>query len=275
MQEIEKPNYYAILTADVRYDKRLKANEKLLYAEITALSNAKGYCYATNGYFAKLYEVSKTSISKWISNLQKVGYIKVTIKYKENSKEIEKRYINISTHPIEEKLNTPIEEKLNTPIEEKLIDNTTSFNTINNNKKVNQKNMENAERLAIYLLNNIKKVNDKFNKTHTTWIEDIDKMLRLDKYSVEEVKSIIDWIYSDNGKFWQSNILSGRKLREKSDQLIMLMKTTPTQQKPFTTGGKTGGNKNFIADFNKRYGVEQQLATETIKTIEVLEYEQK
>ena len=51
----EKPSYYSIITADVRYDERLKPNEKLLYSEITALSNKYGYCTATNSYFSKLY----------------------------------------------------------------------------------------------------------------------------------------------------------------------------------------------------------------------------
>ena len=73
----EKPNYYAILTADVRYDERLKANEKLLYAEITALATKDGYCWASNTYFAKLYKVTNRSVSGWISNLENAGLIKV------------------------------------------------------------------------------------------------------------------------------------------------------------------------------------------------------
>ena len=65
----ETPNYYAILPARVRYDNRLKANEKLLYAEITALCNKTGKCFATNTYFSRLYNVTPQSISNWISNL--------------------------------------------------------------------------------------------------------------------------------------------------------------------------------------------------------------
>ena len=59
----DQPSYYAIVPANVRYDKRLSANQKLLYGEITALCNKTGECWASNKYFAELYEVSNTSIS--------------------------------------------------------------------------------------------------------------------------------------------------------------------------------------------------------------------
>lgn len=77
--ENEQPNYYSILTASVRYDKDLNANEKILFSEITALSNKYGYCTASNNYFAELYQVAKGTVSKWITHLNQAGYLKVII----------------------------------------------------------------------------------------------------------------------------------------------------------------------------------------------------
>jgi SOS-response transcriptional repressor LexA len=76
---IEEPTFFGILPANVRYDKNLKPMEKILYTEISALTNQNGYCYASNSYFAGLYEKSPETVSRWISNLAKNGYIKIEI----------------------------------------------------------------------------------------------------------------------------------------------------------------------------------------------------
>ena len=51
------------MPSDVRYSKNINPLEKLLYAEITCLSNYKGFCWATNNYFAntELYEPTATT----------------------------------------------------------------------------------------------------------------------------------------------------------------------------------------------------------------------
>ena len=136
---MEQPSYYSILTANVRYDKELKANEKLLFSEITALSNRNGYCHANNNYFANLYNVSKTSISNWINHLKERGYLKVEM-IKDGKEIKERRLFPIST-PIKEKFNTPSKnlyegnkEKFNTPIKENFKENITSINNTSTNK---------------------------------------------------------------------------------------------------------------------------------------------
>ena len=68
--------YYAVIPADVRYDPNLKPNAKLLYGELTSLCNKTGYCWATNEYFSKLYELSLRTISRLISQLEESGYIR-------------------------------------------------------------------------------------------------------------------------------------------------------------------------------------------------------
>ena len=100
----ERPNYYAIITADVRYDNRLTPNAKLLYAEISALCNMNGKCTAPTSYFTRLYQVSRISVQKWLKSLEDLDYIKRVVKYKQGSKEILARYITIINKPSKEKL---------------------------------------------------------------------------------------------------------------------------------------------------------------------------
>lgn len=107
----EKPNYYAVIPANVRYDKRLKDKAKLLYGEIAALTNKHGYCSASNKYFANLYEVDVSTISRLIKNLCDYGYITTELIYKENTKEIEKRYMHICIEGIGKKVKENKEEE--------------------------------------------------------------------------------------------------------------------------------------------------------------------
>ena len=75
----ESPNYYGILPASVRYCKKLNPHAKILYTELSALTNKNGYCHATNAYFAKLYEVSERAITKWFKELSEFGFIEIQI----------------------------------------------------------------------------------------------------------------------------------------------------------------------------------------------------
>lgn len=71
----EKPSYYAVIPAPVRYDSELPDGAKLLYGEITALCEQQGFCWASNAYFGRLYNKSVDTISRWIADLSNRGYI--------------------------------------------------------------------------------------------------------------------------------------------------------------------------------------------------------
>ena len=92
----EGPGYYAIIPATVRYSKSLSPNAKLLYGEITALCNQEGYCWASNSYFAKLYDVQRSSVSNWIKSLSDAGFISIELVYAKGKPNIEERKIYIT-----------------------------------------------------------------------------------------------------------------------------------------------------------------------------------
>lgn len=73
--EHERPGFWAVLPAAVRYDQDLPSTAKLLYAEISALTDQRGYCFAKNEYFQDLYSLSDRTIRRLLSDLEKRGYI--------------------------------------------------------------------------------------------------------------------------------------------------------------------------------------------------------
>lgn len=191
---MEQPNYYAILTAEVRYSKLINANEKILFAEITALSNKTGECWASNNYFAQLYDVTPQAISKWVNNLAKHGFILLNYIYKSGSNEIEKRIIkginvgcNVSTYDSE--VSTYDSEVSTTDCggyQQRIKDNNTSINNKHNS-----------------IINNINVVVEHFNKVTNSKTKGTKEVLAnieflLKTYSVDEIKKVIDFIANDN-----------------------------------------------------------------------------
>ena len=193
--EQEKRGYYAIIPANVRYDNNITPNAKLLYGEITALCNEKGYCWATNDYFSQLYGVSKISISNWISQLVENKYIESELIYKEGTKQILKRYLKILIYPIKENFNTPIKENFKD-------NNTYINNTINNN----------IVEIIDYLN---KKINSKYKTTNKITQKHIKARL-IEGFTIENFKTVInkkyeEWYGTDMQQYLRPETLFGTK----------------------------------------------------------------
>ena len=87
---------------EILTDKNLSDKEKTILSIILFLSKENNNCFCTNGTISELLNISSKQVSKLINSLKAKGYIAVTMKYKENSKQIETRTIK----PIQEKFNT-------------------------------------------------------------------------------------------------------------------------------------------------------------------------
>ena len=108
--ENSKPNYYAVIPAIVRYDNDVMDKAKILYGELSALSNKKGYCFATNKYFADLYSISDRQVRTLLKSLADKGYIIV-------DNESQPRKIYTFESILEQKLlSAPPEENFHPPV---------------------------------------------------------------------------------------------------------------------------------------------------------------
>jgi len=224
-------SYYAIIPANIRYDNDITPNAKLLYGEITALCNEKGYCWASNSYFAELYGASNKSVSRWIAQLIKKGYLYSEMIYKESG-EIEKRYLYITIPKKDESKDTEgmdknvhrygqecskgMDKNVHRGMDKNVADNTTSTNTTNNttvysttqNAVVNTNIKLIQEKTHLKLTNNMKKIASSWND---------DKLIKainifLDKDG--EYFSLLEKIYKNDGNFKEKNTHKGYKSKK-------------------------------------------------------------
>lgn len=177
----EKPNFYAILKADVRYDKRLSSTAKIIHAEITALTNKNGFCWAANKYFADNFDISERQVSKIIAQLEELNHISTEVL--ENNKRkirVEQKFQGDRT-------------KVHTPPRTKVLYNNTSNNNINNNTSCE------VELLKI--------INQVIGREFRTLPRGFKKTL--DLFSLEEIKKSLTNMSADA---WHSERLKTLKL---------------------------------------------------------------
>lgn len=216
-------SYYAIIPANVRYNDNLTPNAKLLYGEITALCNEKGFCWATNSYFSELYKVDKRTISRWFSSLENEKYISIKLYYKKGTKEVERRMVKI-VHTLPTKMSIP-HDKI-------VVDNI--YSTINNNtnnNSINSKVYKTDKDFSKLILDSYEHIVKLFprqtqpkNKTEKVkWLNEIDKLQRLDGYSPRQIYLICSKVRNDN--FWSQNFLSITKLRQKNKDGVKYIQT--------------------------------------------------
>lgn len=229
----ENPNYYSIITADVRYSKDLSFFEKVLYSDITALSNKNGYCNASNKYFAKIFGKSVSTITRAISNLVEHGFLENVLIRDENNEITERKlYLNSKvTIPIVKNDHRGIGKNAHRGIgKNDQYNNTSSINTINSEYKKNintKKSCINLSLVGITDCDNVqleqkeydKLITDYNSKTVQTQIMQLDSYLEDHprKYK-SHYKALRSWLLKDTKtskpKFETATEFNQRVLKE-------------------------------------------------------------
>ena len=190
MNEENQISYYSIIPATIRYDNRLKPSEKLLYGEITSLTNRMGYCFASNKYFANLYEVTNHTVSQWISHLEKLGYVQIEL-IKNDKKEIIERRIYINDMPYVQKNTYPYIFKSTYPMYQKVQENNIKYN---------------KDDLFILIINNSSEISKQFylelSKLDFIYTQEILKNMQQE--NIEKLKDIIFTLYIIYNSSFQS-----------------------------------------------------------------------
>ncbi len=104
-QEEEKQEYfheskYAVITVAILKDPRITLQQKVLLCFIQALSNSKGYCFASNKYLADLIGVKKDSVTKMLQKLEDYGFIGRVVKIDKDGM-VTFRSITVFENPVE------------------------------------------------------------------------------------------------------------------------------------------------------------------------------
>jgi len=95
--------------------------------------------------------------------------------------------------------------------------------SLNKSKSISKFSNESFELLIVeaFILK-LKQLNPNFKEPNKeSWAKEIDKMIRLDNRSEQDIKDVLNFATSDS--FWQTNILSTAKLRKHFDRLYMQM----------------------------------------------------
>lgn len=162
------------------------------------MTGKEGYCFATNKYFSKLYNVIPGTISRWINHLEDLGFIEVEIIRNDKKQVLERRiyikdnYKEFIRNTYEQNKQYPYEQNSIYPISENAKNNNINikidrfFNYIINNSGNNPEHMKENQESQFYEL--LEKVEFNYTKELLEMYteENIDK-IKIIIYALKEL----------------------------------------------------------------------------------------
>ena len=220
---------------------------KLVLIKLADNANDDGFCYPSYQNIADHCELGKRSVIDHIKKLQDDGFLTKTARKTQlgntsNGYQLIKKDGDNSTAPSANiapppsaNFAPPSANSAPPPSANFAPRTCHSFEPVKEPKETSHVFPPAVIRVVNHLASKIRSRNRGAKLKPESWSKDIDRAIRIDGRNETELIAVIDWIYTAAGSFWVPNILSGKKLREKFDQLSMSM----------TRGGNDGTNSKF------------------------------
>jgi len=171
---VQKMSFYAVIPSHILTSQSLSSNEKILYGIVSSLTNKKGYCFASNSNLTNYFEKDghkphAKTISKWVNNLVRLGYLKNEVVRTEGGKVTERKLWICDTVIVKD--NTEEHEKKVNPKKDKY----------NGNKELIHK--------VISYLNDV--TGKSFRNTTDSYVKVISARIS-DGYKYEDFKKVVE-----------------------------------------------------------------------------------
>lgn len=224
------PNKFIVLRQEVLLDKNLNAVDKIVCARICSFDEY----FESSEACAKVLGLSQVQVERAKRKLEKAGYIKCIAntgrgkRYRAKYDMTKLSYQTLQNCHIRPDKNVRSDLTKLSDIDKRLEENLYISNvaTAKAESTLPSEAYEIAELLLKLMLE--RKPNRKVQKGwRERWAKDIDLAHRIDKRDWKSLKEVAIWSQQDS--FWQQNILSGYKLREKFDLLEDKMNNTSNQ----------------------------------------------
>lgn len=215
-------NLYGIIPSVIRHDQSIQPAAKVLYAELTSMTSSEGICVASNELLGDLYGVTPVTISLWLKSLKTAGYIKMNYKTESGEREIVVESLKeIYKRPYKKSKGDSKE------VYKDMID--ISCHDNNNNIYINKYSQ--VEKVKEVTYNDVvlkaydhivllfpERFRPKTEAKKKVWLDTLDKLERLDGYSLQVVYYVTKKTRED--EFWAGNFMSITKLRMSNKQGI-------------------------------------------------------
>lgn len=224
----ELMTYSVSIPMSILIDKKLSSTDKLVYAMICGLSKKNGDCWASNAYIASQLDLKKDTVSRVISKLVEIGYVKRK-EFRNENREVVKRLLSsvhaisnilpdFNTIPLLEENDNPIGDFSNTYPEKILLDieeyNKEDINNNINTSKQKKKTFtpptldevkvffrDNGytEDIAIRAFKHYEENNwkDSYNNKVLNWKSKMRNNWFKDQYKIQEVKLKVRTAFGD------------------------------------------------------------------------------